>query len=112
MKVLQRTVTRSFDCLALGYQERDKVTSVAEANHFINDINVCVELTMPNASTSNSIKCRIHHLAFACLFTQEGSSSITLPNIYLSVPIGLWMMEPYDFHCPGMDAFVQRTICF
>ena len=49
---------------------------------------------------------------FMYFFTQGNSSSIASRNIYFNFPTGLCMMEPYAFHCPGTDAFVQRTICF
>jgi len=43
-------------------------------------------------TTSNLVYITLPHVS---LFTQEGGSFITSSDIYLSVPIGYWTIEPY-----------------
>ena len=60
-------------------------------------------------------QCQMSYLSSCLLiyfFTQRGSSSIILQNIYFSILIGLYMTKPEGFHCAGIYAFIQRTIYF
>jgi len=49
---------------------------------------------------------------FSYFVTQGGFSFSTARSIWFSIPIRFWMLERKVFRCVGIDAFVQRTICF
>jgi len=66
-------------------------------------------------SISNIIQYRMSYPSsffFSYFATQGGFSFSTARSIWFSIPIRFWMLERKVFRCVGIDAFVQRTICF
>ena len=51
-------------------------------------------------------------LFFIYFFAQGGCSSSLERDICFSIPIRFCSVAREAFSCPGIDAFVQRTVCF